>query len=223
MDIPNLSFFITRKVKDISDNYLWIQCVKQIRNFYKYEPIFIIDDCNDIDFITNIDDINDFPIYNIHFLNTDQDLEIKGSGEIASFYYYLKMKVSKKAFFIHDNFSLLNKLDIDTNTDIRFLYGLIDENEKYKSLVNNLILNLNEAENIIDYKYKYNWLGCYENSCLISIDYLLYLEKRYQFFIILKDIKNKLLKDVFQRLFGLLITYDKKSIDNISFFGIKNQ
>jgi hypothetical protein len=44
-----------------------------------------------------------------------------------------------------------------------------------------------------------------------------------QFFIILKDIKNKLLKDVFQRLFGLLITYDKKSIDNISFFGIKNQ
>jgi hypothetical protein len=35
--------------------------------------------------------------------------------------------------------------------------------------------------------------------------------------------KNKLLKDVFQRLFGLLITYDKKSIDNISFFGIKNQ
>jgi hypothetical protein len=90
MDIPNLSFFITRKVKDISDNYLWIQCVKQIRNFYKYEPIFIIDDCNDIDFITNIDDINDFPIYNIHFLNTDQDLEIKGSGEIASFYYYLK-------------------------------------------------------------------------------------------------------------------------------------
>ena len=37
MDIPNLSFFITRKVNDISDNNNWIQCVKQIRNFYKLQ------------------------------------------------------------------------------------------------------------------------------------------------------------------------------------------
>jgi hypothetical protein len=221
MDIPNLSFFITRKVNDISDNKNWIQCVKQIRNFYKYEPIFIIDDSNDINLITNIEDIKDFPIYNIHFLNTDEDLEIKGTAEFASFYYYLKMKVSKKALFIHDHFSLSNKIDVEC--DIRFLYGFIDENEKYKSLVNNLILHLNDGEKIIDYKYKYNWLGCYDNSCLISINYLIYLEKHYNLLHLSKDFNNKLMRDVFQRFFGLLITYDKKNINDLSLFGIKNQ
>jgi hypothetical protein len=98
-DIPKLSFFITRKVKNIDDNFIWIECIKQLRSFYKYEPIFIIDDCNDINLITDLKDIQDFPTFNIHILNTDEDLEIKGKGYVAGFYYYRKMKVSKRAIF----------------------------------------------------------------------------------------------------------------------------
>jgi hypothetical protein len=48
----------------------------------------------------------------------------------------------------------------------------------------------------------------------------LYLEKRYNFFTISKDITNKTMKEVFERFFGLLITYDKKSFNNIALFGI---
>ena len=90
-DIPKLSFFITRKINNFNDNFIWIECVKQIRCFYKYEPIFIIDDCNNQDIIVKIENVKDLPVYNIHILNTDEDPEIKGRGEFASFYYYRKI------------------------------------------------------------------------------------------------------------------------------------
>jgi len=222
-NIPSLSFFITRKIRNFDDNFIWIECVKQIRCFYKNEPIFLIDDCNNTNCIINLENVKDLPVYNIHIIDTNQDLEIKGKGEFASFYYYRKLKVSTRAIFIKDSFFLLKPLDenLINNSDIRFLFGFIDTNELFKSLVNNLILNLNEGEKIIEYKYKYNWVSCYGVSCLISLDYLLYLEKKYNFFIISKDIKNKVMREVFERLFGLLITYDKKNFSDISFFGLK--
>jgi len=222
-DIPKLSFFITRKVRNIDDNFIWIECIKQLRNFYKYEPIFIIDDCNDINLITDLKDIQDFPTFNIHILNTDEDLEIKGKGYVAGYYYYRKMKVSKRAIFLHDSIFLLKPFDDNLiyNSDIRFLFGFIDNNELFKSIVNNIIYELNEGDKIIEYKYKFNWVGCFGNCSLISLDYLLYLEKRYNFFIILKDIKSKIMNEVFERLFGLLITYDKENFNNLSFYGLK--
>jgi hypothetical protein len=210
-----LSFFINRKVREEKDNFIWIECVKQIRKFYKFEPIFIIDDCNDTNLIESIKE------FNINIINTDDDLEIKGSGEFACFYYYKKIKVSERAIFIQDNFILLKPFEEEIfNNDIRFLCGFIDKQETYKSLVNNLILDLNEGDKIIEYKYKYNWVGCYGVSCLISHEYLLYLEEKYNLFIISQDIKNKIMREVFERLFGLLITYDKKNFSNISIFGL---
>jgi hypothetical protein len=221
-NIPELSFFITRKIKNINDNFIWIECVKQIRNFYKFEPIFIIDDCNNPELIVKLEDVKDLPVFNIHFINTDEDLEIKGRGEFASFYYYRKLKVSSRALFIQDSFFLLKPLDnnIICDCDIRFLFGFIDKEEKFKSILNNLILDLNEGDKIIEYKYKYNWIGCFGVSCLISLEYLLYLEKKYNFFIISNDIINKTMKEVFERLFGLLITYDKKNFSNITIYGV---
>jgi len=221
-DIPKLSFFITRKVNNFNDNFIWIECVKQIRTFYKYEPIFIIDDGNNQDIIVKLENVKDLPIFNIHFFNTDEDLEIKGRGEFVSFYYYRKLKVSQRALFLQDSFFLLKPLDdnIINNCDIRLLLGFIDKEEKFKSLVNNLIRDLNEGDKIIDYKYKYNWIGCVGGSCLISLEYLFYLEKRYNFFVISNEIINKTMKEVFERFFGLLITYDKKSFTNISLFGV---
>jgi len=129
--------------------------------------------------------------------------------------------VSERAIFIQDNFFLLKPFEEEIfNNDIRFLCGFIDNQEKYKSLVNNLIHDLNEGDKIIEYKYKYNWVGCYGVSCLISHEYLLYLEEKYNLFIISQDIKNKIMREVFERLFGLLITYDKKNFSNISIFGL---
>ena len=222
---PNLSFFITRKVNNFNDNFIWIECVKQIRSFYKFYPIFIIDDCNNQDIIVKLENVKDLPNFNIHFFNTDKDPEIKGTGEFASFYYYRKIKVSKRAIFIQDSFFILKPFDenIIYNYDIRFLLGFIDKEEKFKSLVNNLTLELNEGNKIIEYKYKYNWIGCVGSSCLISLEYLLYLEKKYNFFIIAQDIINKTMKEVFERLFGLLITYDKKSFSNLSLFGVNGK
>jgi len=215
--MDELSFFIIRKVRISKDNDIWKECVKNIRNFYKNEAIYIIDDMNDMRFCEIYEGFS-----NLHFLNTDNDLEIKGCGEFACFYYYHKLKNSKRAFFIQDSFFILKPIPFD-NIDIRFLFGFIDCNEIYKSLVNNLILDLNEGHKIIEYKYKYNWVGCFGVSCLISLDYLLYLETRYNLFVIIKDIKNKILREVFERLFGLLITYDKKGFNNISIFGLKGK
>jgi len=226
-NIPKLSFFIYRQVKDMKDNYCWIECIRQIRCFYKNEPIFIIDDYdrNDDLFIEleKIKDI-DFNILNIHNIKVlENDNHLKGRGELLCFYYYLKLKPSKKAIFLQDNLFILKKFDENmiANSDIRFIYGFIDNNEFYKSLVNNLILDLNEGNEILEYKYKYNWVGCYGVCCMISLDYLNYLQDKYNFMIILTEVKSKIMREVFERLFGLLITYDKKGFSNISFYGLK--
>jgi len=223
-NIPNLSFFIYRKINDVKDNIVWVECVKQIRNFYKYEPIFIIDDCNDKNIIIDLNNIKGLPIFNIHFLNTEdeKDVDLKGCGELACYYFYFKLKVSTKAIIIQDSFFLLKPLDNNLlNTDIRFLLGFIDNQEFSKSLVNNLILELNNGHNIIDYKYKYNWVGCFGLNSLISINYLIYLHNTYHIFNLINDVKFKLMREVLERAFGLLITYDKKNFNDISFFGLK--
>lgn len=224
-DIPELSFFITRKINNMNDNLLWIECIRQIRLFYNNEPIYIIDDDNNIDNIIKLDTIVDIPKHNIHLLNTNDDLHIKGSGSLASFYYYHKLKSSKRAIFLKDDLFILKPFDEDTikNSDIRLLFGFIDKHETYKSLVNSLVLNLNYGQKILEYKYNYNWVGCLNNSCLISLDYILYLDNHYNFFINLHFINNKLLSKVFERLLGLLITYDKKNLTNISLLGFNCQ
>lgn len=223
-NIPNLSFFITRKVRDIKDNIIWIECIKQIRSFYKYEPIIIIDDCNDKNLIININDIPNFVIQNIHIVDTQdvKDINIIGSGELASFYFYFKFKISKHAFFIQDNFFLLKPFDqqLIFNSDIRFLFGFIDTDFS-PSLVNNLVLDLNHGSDILNYKFNFNWISCYGVSCLISLDYLIYLINFYNLFIFFDSVKSKLMREVFERVFGLLITFDKKKFNDISFFGLK--
>jgi len=218
--MSSLSFFINRKVKEIKDNIIWIECVKQIRNFYKDEMIYIIDDDNMN--IVDLNDVSDFTNENIQII-TINDEKLKGRGEFISFYYYLKLKPSPKAIFIQDSFFIMRKFDerMVKNQDICFLFGFIDKEEFAKSLVNNLIYDLNEGDKILKYKYKYNWVGCFGVSCLISFNYLLYLNERYNLLNLAVEIKSKLMREVFERVFGLLITYDKRSFDNISFYGLK--
>ena len=221
-NIPNLSFFIYRQVKEKRDNYCWFECINQIRSFYKSEPIFIIDDydrnddiCFQLDGKLNI---------NIHIIKVlEEDNHLKGRGELLCFYYYLKLKPSKKAIFLQDNLFILKKFDEDMieTSDVKFINGFIDNNEFNKSLVNNLILDLKEGDEIIKYKYKYNWVGCYGVCCLISLDYLKYLQERYNFLILLTEVKSKIMREVFERVFGLLITYDKNGFSNISIYGLK--
>lgn len=221
-NIPDLSFFVYRQVKDKGDNYCWIECVNQIRLFYKSEPIFIIDDYdrND-DACVHFEGKSHINIHVIKVLEDDNHL--KGRGELLSFYYYLKLKPSKKAIFLQDNLFILKKFDDDiiNINDIKFIYGFIDNNEFNKSLVNNLILDLNEGDEIIKYKYKFNWIGCYGGCCMISLDYLKYLQNRYNFLILLNEVKSKIMREVFERIFGLLITYDKNGFTDITFYGLK--
>ncbi len=221
-NIPDLSFFVYRQVKEKEDNYCWIECINQIRRFYKNEPIFLIDDydrnddvCIQFDGKLNI---------NIHIIKVlEKDIHLKGRGELLCFHYYLKLKPSKKAIFLQDNLFILKMFDEDLikMSDVKFINGFIDNEEFNKSLVNNLILDLKEGEEILKYKYKFNWIGCYGGCCLISLEYLKYLENRYNFSILLTEVKSKIMREVFERVFGLLITYDKNGFSNISFYGLK--
>jgi len=219
---PELSFFIYRQVKEKGDNYCWIECVNQIRRFYKNEPIFIIDDYDRNDDVCLRFDVN--MNINIHIIKVlEADNHLKGRGELLCFYYYLKLKPSKKAIFLQDNLFILKKFDDDMikNNDIKLIFGFIDNEEFNKSLVNNLILDLNEGDKILEYKYKFNWVGCYGSCCMISLDYLKYLQDKYNLLILLNEIKSKIMREVFERIFGLLITYDKNGFSNISFYGFK--
>ena len=124
------------------------------------------------------------------------------------------MKPSKKAIFLQDNLFILKKFDEDMieKSDVRFINGFIDNEEFNKSLVNNIILDLKEGNEILKYKYKYNWVGCCGVCCLISLNYLKYLQERYNFSILLTEVKSKIMREVFERVFGLLITYDKNGL-----------
>jgi hypothetical protein len=208
--MEDLCFFITRHVRNEEQNFSWNECVKQIREFYKNESIFIIDDNSNQE---ELKQLYNFENVEKIFIINNQD-EYKGKGEILSYYYYYKINPAKKMIFIHDNSFLLHKIDYDDIKDFKFLWSFnqdfINENNNHNDF--STICDFTNGNKIVEYlKENSKGIGCFGCQGIITYEYLDYLQKTYNFFQLFEKINNRHSRIMFERILGALMTYEKKT------------
>jgi len=212
--MEDLSIFITTHITNEIHNIALNLCIANIRNHYKDNKIFIIND-NSQSNIINIKDIHNKELITLI------DSDIKGSGEFLFLYYYHKLEPSKKALYIHDSMFLISAISEEIILELNKIKFLLSfsNNHKIKEQ-DKLILKLNEGMEIIKNE---DWVGCFGGSCLITLEYLKELEETYNIFSLLSFITCRSDREIYERIFGAVICYDlkKKEIDisNISIYG----
>jgi hypothetical protein len=106
----NFGFIILRHVNSDLTNKYWIECYDCIRKFYLDNPILIIDDNSNYDFITE-KELKNATIIKSEFA--------KGKGEILPYYYYYKNKIADRVIFIHDSVFIQERIDFEDKVNSR--------------------------------------------------------------------------------------------------------
>jgi len=212
MEKEDYCFFIIRHIKTEEQNYAWNECVKQIREFYKKIPIYIIDDNSNQELVKQLYNFENSE--NIFLINNED--KYKGKGEILPYYYYYKLNPAKKMIFIHDNSFILNKFDFDFEEvkDIKYLWSFkqnfINENNNHNDFTT--IGDFTNGDKIVEYlKENQDGFGCFGCQAIITYEYLDYLVKTYNFFQLFEKINDRHSRMMFERILGALMTYEKKS------------
>lgn len=203
MNINNktIGFIILRHVNNEESNNYWIYSYNCIREYYSENNILIIDDNSKYEYITNIE------LYKTTIINS----EYKGRGELLPYYYYLHNKLFDIAVIIHDSV-FINKY-IDFYTD-KYIMIWEFNNHEWDNIEDetNIIKLFDDNELLEFYKDKSLWSGCFGAMCIISHDFLIEINNKYEINKLLDVIKTRHNRCSFERVISCLLqkTYEKK-------------
>lgn len=202
-----LSFVIIRHVNSKITNLYWIECYKCIRQFYRENPILIVDNNSNYDFITNLE------LKNTIVINS----ELKCRGELAGYYYFYKTNISSHAVILQD--SMFIKQYIDFGSDVTFLWNFKADYDN-PSEIRSMLSLLNNSEALLSmYNNKSQWNGCFSACSVIDRETLQILDEKYNLFVLVNVITNPQYQMAFERVFALLLSSICPTIGNRSFFG----
>jgi len=210
-------FVILRNLRTVIDNDLWISSYNSIRQYYT-NKIIIIDDNSSINTV-------DGKLYNTDIIRS----EFNGAGEILPYYYFLKNKWADRMIVLHDSM-FINRLfrDNELEDNVKFHWHF-DASKITNTNKVNLYLSLlkNNEGVIINYKNsgsngKNEWNGCFGGASVIDYDIIEFLETKYNLFTILTlSIKTRNDRELFERIFGIILYYEKLiNTTNCSNFGL---
>lgn len=205
--MEDFSIFITASINSETHLSVLFECLKKIRIHYISEKIHIITDNSSIDikYLENQ--------YNIYVIQS----EFKGAGESLFIYHYYHLKPSQKALYIHDSMLLLKKIDDNIIENLETVKFLLHFNKAYKiKEQEDFIAKLNKGNEINNND---NWVGCFAGCCIINHNYLCHLQDTYNILLISSLIDNKLNREIYERVLGSVISYDLKTIENLSIYG----
>ena len=190
-----ITFVIVRHVNSESTNLYWIECYKCIRQFYKENPILIVDNNSNYSFITTIE------LKNTMVINS----EFKCRGELAGYYYFYKTNLSSHAVILQDSMFIKQYIYFDTVSDVTFLWNFkADSNGS--SEVSHMLSLLNNSETLLSiYDNKSKWNGCFAGCSLIDRETLKILDEKYNLFALLSIITNPQYQMGFERVFAILL------------------
>jgi len=187
MNIPDLGFIILRHVNSARSKELWYLSYQCIRKLYPENPILIIDDHSNYNFIdTNLEK---------QLVNTTIIKNTKvGRGEILPYLYYLENKIAEKIIFLQDSSFITKKIDVSNIKNFKFLWDFRRGhqptswyNTGRQTNVCKLLLNSNKILNFM--KDKNKWFPSTGCQCIISYDYLKKINDMYD----LKRIESKII------------------------------
>jgi len=215
MEICPFGFIILRHVNSSDSNKYWKECYRCIRVLYD-DPIVIIDDNSDPEFLTSDMDIT---LVNCKIIQS----EFPKRGELLPYYYLYKHSLFQKAVILHDSTFIQRKIDFHINQPIRFLLHFYP-NEYYsgESLLNTVLEEETEERKLeLCAMYDlYNWNGCFGVQSIIDLSFLHTLEKKYHFFKLLHFIDSRDSRMCLERFFGFICTLECRYLIKCpSFFG----
>jgi hypothetical protein len=192
-------------VNNIESNEYWKLSYDNIRKFYPENSIIIIDDNS------NYDHIIEKELYNTLIIQS----EYPQRAELLPYYYYLKNKLFDIAVIIHDSV-FINKY-IDFNIDkYKIIWGF-EHHWDQISDETRIIQLFNDPDLLSFYENKSLWNGCFGGMCVITYDFLSFINKKYDLInILINVILNRDNRCSFERVLGCIL--NKEQIID-TFFG----
>lgn len=166
-----LGFVIVRHVNSIITNCYWKHSYNYIRKFYPENPILIVDDNSNPDFLDTME------MTNIQVVES----EFPKRGEILGYYYFLQTKFADIAVIIHDSVFINCWIDFEKyeGTTLWSFKHDWDEDQATIGLINKLSNN----KNILDkYINKNSWGGCFGAMSVVSWDFVKMVDQTYNYF-----------------------------------------
>ena len=196
--MDSYGFIILRHVNNELTNKYWIECVSNIRQYYPENKILIIDDNSNYNFITDINNIN------ITVINS----EYPGRGELLPYYYYLHNKLFDVAVILHDSV-FVNSTILGNVEKYKLLWEFDhhwDQIEDETRMIN--IFNDSELKEF--YENKDLWKGCFGGMSIITHDYLVIINNKYDISKLLLLILNRYNRCSFERVIACLLQKEGK-------------
>ena len=194
--MSSLGFIILRHVQNELTNEYWQLCYDCIRIHYPTNHIMIIDDNSNESYITTKE------IYNTTVIKS----EYPGRAELLPYIYYLKYKFCDIACIIHDSVFIQQPIDLLSGFNkYKILWDAEHtwNNPSYE--IPQLQIFKNE-ELIKFYTEKEKWKVCFGAMCIISHDYLSYVDNITPFSILLDSVKSRDDRMAFERVIACLLS-----------------
>jgi hypothetical protein len=208
-----IGFIITRYVNSELTNNYWINCIKQIRKFYKLNKIVIIDDNSNSNFVKNNDE-------NILENCVIIESEYKGRGELLPYYYLYKNKFFDKAIIIHDSVFIQQELNINEEQEVQFLWDVNNHFWNNVEKEKELIMYLDNNDELLELYNNKLWNICFGVMSFIQYDFLKIISEKYNFFNLLEYVTCRSDRSCLERIFPLLCSNENKNlINNNALFG----
>lgn len=217
-------FIITRHVNSEKTNKYWNLCIQSIRKFYNNE-IVVIDDNSNHFFVKE-----EYPYDNVQYVQS----EYIGRGELLPFYYFYKNHYFDKAIIIHDSVFFQKKILFDKfKGPVLPLWHF--ENERFENVKNSLYLirEMNHREVLTSYLMDRNkftvlsfstnqnyWVGCFGCQCYIDYNFVVFLQKKYNLFSLLKTVRNRKDRCCIERIMGILFYINNPLMHSKQFYSI---
>jgi len=231
--IQDTCFIILRHVRNPIHKDLWKECLRCIRSLYKDELVLIIDDNSDQTLIENLDKEYEWMMHNVKIVPST----FIGAGEILPFYYFHKLRPANNAIILQDSMFIQKPFDINLINNlenIKFLWHFhfscqpkfSDPNMNFVHMQTTMLNKLDYSNELISLFTSCKWVGCFGSSCIININFLDLLDKKYNFLKLVHHINNRDARQILERTISIMVLYELRTnqnimsnIGNISIFG----
>jgi hypothetical protein len=215
-------FIITRHVNTENTNKYWNLCIQCIRKFYN-NKIVVIDDNSNPHFIKE-----EYPYKNVEYVQS----EYVGRGELLPYYYFFKNHYFDRAVIIHDSVFFQKKIRFDK------LKGPVlpiwhFEHERFENPHNSvrLINDMNHHDSLssllfdrdrytILFMNNSQWVGCFGCQCYIDYAFVVFLQKEYNLFSLLKYVRNRRDRCCLERIMGILFYVNNPGMHSQNIYSI---
>uniref|UniRef100_A0A6C0HI54 Glycosyltransferase 2-like domain-containing protein n=1 Tax=viral metagenome TaxID=1070528 RepID=A0A6C0HI54_9ZZZZ len=193
----SLGFIILRHVNNEENSIYWKQCYECIRKFYPENQILIIDDNSDYQYIHVFNN----QLYKTTVINS----EFTKRGELLPFYYYLSYKLFDQAVIIHDSVFIQRYIDFSVeNNGYKIFWDF--EHDWNKPLEEEKMLHVFEDPDLIAfYRNKSMWKGCFGCMCIITHDFLVKMNSKYDISKLLGLVNSRKDRSSFERVIACLM------------------